>query len=219
MKLAQAILIGALALSWAGAVSAAPETVTFSLVSSVASGGGFPSTSTYTPPLPLDGSGTIDEVARTYDFALPDWAIVIQITGLPPAVRLDITSWGQAGTFTAGGAMTTSTATGSVACTPLDPAIGPFVCAQINANVAAWPPTGDSGDFGAPGATIDVETNTIVITEAFDANGGQVQSTYTYAPAAPDVPALSTWGLMTLGLLVLTAGFVAALRPERSPIA
>ena len=66
MRLAQTLFISALALLWAGTASAAPEAVTFTLVSSVASGGAFPSTSTYTPALPLEGSGTIDEAAGTW---------------------------------------------------------------------------------------------------------------------------------------------------------
>ena len=219
MRLAQTLFISALALLWAGTASAAPEAVTFTLVSSVASGGAFPSTSTYTPALPLEGSGTIDEAAGTYDFMLPNFAIVIDIVAPPADAQLDITGWGQVGTFTAGGAMTTTTASGTVGCTVLDPTIGPLICALIDPNVAAWPPTGASGDFGAPGATIDVASKTIVITEAFDANGGQVQTTYTYAPAAPAVPTLSEWGMVTLGLLVLTAGIVTALRPTRSSAA
>ncbi|MEO1936534.1 MAG: IPTL-CTERM sorting domain-containing protein [Myxococcales bacterium] len=223
MRLARRILISALAMMWGGAVSAAPEAVTFSLVSSVGSGGAFPSSSTYVPPLPLEGSGTIDEVAGTYDLTLPDFTIVIDVVlgGAPDPddAQLDISGWGQAGTFAVGGAMTTSTATGAVACTVLDAAIGSFVCALIDPSVAAWPPTGASGDFGAPGATIDVGANTIVVTEAFDANGGQVQTTYTYAPAPEAVPTLSEWGMMTLGLLVLTAGIVAILRREKSPAA
>ena len=219
MRLAQTLFISALALLWAGTASAAPEAVTFTLVSSVAAGGAFPSTSTYTPALPLEGSGTIDEIARTYDFTLPDWQIEIAISALPPAAQLNISGWGQAGAFTAGGAMTTSTASGTVSCSPLDATIGPLIRALIDPNVAAWPPTGASGAFGAPGAAIDVGAKTIVITEAFDANGGQVQTTYTYAPAAPPVPTLSEWGMVTLGLLVLTAGIVTVLRPARSSAA
>ena len=219
MRLARRILIIALAMLWGGAASAAPEVVTFSLISSVASGGAFPSTSTYVPALPLEGSGTIDEAAGTYDLMLPNFAIVIDVIAPPDDAQLDISGWGQVGTFTPGGAMTTSIASGTVACSVLDATIGPLICALIDPNVAAWPPTGDSGDFGAPSATIDVGAKTIVITEAFDANGGQVQTSYSYAPVTPAVPTLSEWGMMTLGLLVLTAGIVAVLRPEKSPAA
>ena len=63
MRLAAQISITALAVMWAGVVSAAPEAVNFSLISSANSGGAFPSVSTYDPPLPVTGSGTIDEVA------------------------------------------------------------------------------------------------------------------------------------------------------------
>ena len=115
--------------------------------------------------------------------------------------------------------MTTSTATGSVACTALDVSIGPLICNLIGLNVEAWPPTGASGDFGPPGATIDIASKTIVVTEAFDANGGQVQTTYSYAPVPPPVPILSAWGVTILGLLVLAAGIIASLRPDRSPVA
>ncbi len=219
MRLARPILISALAMIWGGAVSAAPEAIVFSLISSFGSGGAFPSTSTYIPPLPLEGSGTIDEVAGTYDFTIPDFSIETDILPAPPDAQIDISGWGQVGTFTGAGAMTSSTATGTVACTDLGTPFGPFICAVINPVVVAWPPTGASGFFGAPGATIDVGTNTIVITEAHDVNGGQIRTIYTYALPPNPVPALSARGMMALGLLVLTAGTVAILRRENSPAA
>ena len=223
MRLARGILVSAVAMIWGAAASAGPEAVTFSLVSSVGSGGAFASTSTFIPALPIEGSGTIDEVTGAYDLTLPDFSIVIDIAFPPPPdpadAQIDTTGWGQTGTFTGGGAMTSSAATGTVSCTDLGTPIGPFICAVLDPVVAAWPPTGDSGAFGAPGATIDVGTNTIVITEAHDVNGGQIQTTYSYAPAPDLVPTLSEWGMMALGLLVLTVGIVAILRREKSPAA
>ena len=105
-----------------------------------------------------------------------------------------------------------------VACTSLG-GIGAFVCPTIAPTVASWPPAGAAGDFGTPGATINVANNTIVITEAHDVNGGQVQATYHYAEAASSVPTLSEWAMIALGLVVLTAGIVAIRRREKLPIA
>ncbi|MEE3328005.1 MAG: hypothetical protein VX252_11775 [Myxococcota bacterium] len=177
-----------------------------------------PSVSTYNPPLPIAGSGTIDEVAGAYDVTLSDFSIQINVIitpGDPPDADINISNWGQVGTFTGAGDMTSTAATGTVGCTDLGGGIGSFICALIDPTVAAWPATGASGPFGAPGAVIDVAANTIVITEAFDPNGGQVQNTYSYTPAAVPVPTLSDWGMMALGLLVMTLGIVAILRLQK----
>lgn len=223
MRLAAQISIAALAAMWVGSASAAPEAVTFSLISSVAADAGFPAVSTFDPPLPIAGSGTIDEAAGTYDLALSDYTIQINVEIVPgdaPDADVDISNWGQVGTFTGAGDMTSASVTGTVSCTDLGGGIGGFICALIDPAIAAWPPTGASGPtYGAPGATIDVAANTIVITEAYDANGGQVQNTYTYAPAAVPVPTLSDWGMMALGLLVMTLGIAAILRHQKLPTA
>ena len=222
MRLAAQISITALAVMWAGAVSAAPEAVSFSLISSANSGGAFPSVSTYDPPLPVTGSGTIDEVAGTYDVTLSDFTIRIDVvlgSGDPPDADVTIVNWGQVGTFTGAGDMTSTSTTGAVSCTDLGGGVGSFICALIDPTIPAWPATGDSGDFGAPGAIIDVAANTIVITEAFDASGGQVQNTYSYTPASVPVPTLSEWSMVALGLLVMTFGIVAIVRLQKSPSA
>lgn len=215
-------LFTALAMFWGTAASAAPEAVTFSLISSVNSGAAFPSVSTYDPPLPIAGSGTIDEAAGTYDLSLSEFTIEINVIlapGDPPDADVNILNWGQVGTFTGAGDMTSSSASGTVTCTDLGGPVGALVCALISPTVATWPPTGASGDFGAPGATIDVATNTIVVTEAYDVNGGQVQNTYTYAAAPQVVPALSDWGMMALALFVVTVGIVVILRRQKLPTA
>ena len=222
MRLAAQISITALIAMWAGVASAAPEAVSFSLLSSVNAGGAFTSVSTYDPPLPVTGSGTIDEVAGTYDVALSDFTIEINVVlgpGDPPDADVTIVNWGQVGTFTGAGDMTSTSATGAVSCTDLGGGVGSFICALIDPTIPPWPATGDSGPFGAPGATIDIATNTIVVTEAFDASGGQVQNTYAYTPSSVPVPTLSEWSMVALGLLVMSFGIVAIVRFQKSPSA
>ncbi|MCP3986519.1 MAG: PEP-CTERM sorting domain-containing protein [bacterium] len=147
---------------------------------------GFPSTQAFTPSLPFNGSGDIDEAAGTYSLSLPDFSIVLDIVALPgDDAQLDTTGWSQTGTFAGGvgGALTGTAATGNTTCTDLGGGLGGLVCAAFPAATAPWPPTGASGTtLGAPSATINIATNTITIVEAWDANGGQVRSTYTYVP-------------------------------------
>lgn len=218
MRLAVQISIIALIAMRVGAAFAAPDVVSFSLVSSVSSGGLFPSASTYTPPLPIAGFGTIDEVAGTYDVSLMDFTIRIDVivgSGDPPDADVTITNWGQVGTFTGAGDMTSTSASGTVSCTDLGGGVGSFICALIDPTVPTWPASGDSGPLGPPGAVIDTNANTIVITEAFDASGGQVQNTYSYAPASVPVPTLSDWGVVALGGVVMTLGMFGIFRLQK----
>ena len=54
------------------------------------------------------------------------------------------------------------------------------------------------------------------IRREFTFTAGQVLVREPVAVSDPEPRALSAWGMMTLGLLVLTAGIVAILRPEKS---
>lgn len=201
LRLARPAFAGVLALLWAGVASATP--VIFTFVSSTSAGGAFPTSQTVTPALPFSGTGDVDEALGTYTLTLPDHSITLDVSS--DAVldaRLDLTGWGQTGTFAGGvgGGLTGTSASGSVACVVLG-GIGSFVCPTVPTTVAVWPPTGPAGPFGAAGATIDLGTNTITVNSAFDTNGGQVQSVYTYSI----VPEPGTMLLLGMGLIGLVA--------------
>jgi hypothetical protein len=187
LRLARPGLVGALALVWAGVASATP--VIFTFASSATLGGAFPSTQVFTPALPFSGAGDVDEAAGTYTtLSLPAFTVVIDVlatTGDDASVLT--TGWSQTGGFAggAGGAMASTSATGTSACTPLS-TLGGLICSGISVTVAPWPPTGAAGPFGAAGATIDLTDGigfdgTITVNTANDPNGGQVQSIYTYS--------------------------------------
>jgi hypothetical protein len=177
------ILTVGLALSWAGAASALP--VTFELTSVSSAGGLLPSTQTYSPPLPILGAGDVDEAAGTYSLTLGNFTIAIDLLGAgsSPDASILTTGWGQTGSFAAGvgGAVSSSSATGTVACTGVDPTFGPLICSLVPTTVAAWPPTGASGPLGAAGGLIDIVAQTFTITEPNDPSGGQIRTVYSYA--------------------------------------
>ena len=74
---ARSLLVGALALLWAGAASAVPVIFTYESVTNFDAT--FPSTQTFTPALPFSGTGDIDEAAGTYSLNLPFFSIVLDI--------------------------------------------------------------------------------------------------------------------------------------------
>jgi hypothetical protein len=212
MRFTQMIVISAATMLWVGAASAE----LFYYVGTAQSGGAASSSTTFTPHLPIKGSGTVNEGAGTYTLTLPTFDIHIDVGNDGPDATLTTTGFGQTGTFAAGvgGAMTTPPlgATGSSTCADDGGAFGPLICTPFPQDVLAWPPTGASGDFGAPGANIDISTNTIIVTEPFDAGGGQIQNYYRYAV---NLPTLSEWGTMALGLMLLLGGMIPIMISQR----
>lgn len=210
MKLVQLLLISALAMLWAGAAAAAE--VNFRLVASETFDASFPSTMTYSPAIPVKGTGDIDEDAGTYSVSLPDFTVELDIFS-DSAIDNEITTtnWGQTGTFAGGlgGTMTGTGSTGTRACIVVG-GVGSAVCPDITPTVEAWPPPGDTGPtLGAPSASIDIDTNTITVVYGYDlsSGGGQVRNTFTYE-VPPDVPAVGPLGAALLACLIAGAGLM-----------
>jgi len=179
------ILIGALSF-FAGIASAAP--VTFTFESATTFDAGFETSTTFDPVHPFSGGGNVDEDAGTYTFDLPDFAIEIDVSLDGPDAGVATAGWGQTGDWTPGAGevpIVSSSSTGTVTCTNLG-GLGGLVCGSVPATVAPWPPTGASGPtLGDPGAWIDTADGidydgTVIVNEAYDVNGGQIQSIYRY---------------------------------------
>jgi hypothetical protein len=198
MRLASRLMLVSLISLLPGVASALPATVTFE--SATTFDARFPSTQTFTPPLPFSGTGDVDETAGTYTISLPEFTIVLDIV----AIRGDdasvvTTGWGQTGSWTPGPGevpITSSSATGTVACTSLG-GLGDLVCDSVPDSIAPWPPTGASGPtLGETGAWIDTTDGpgydgTIIVNEKFDSSGGQLQNVYRYS-LAPEPTATPT---------------------------
>ncbi len=207
LRLTRPALATVLVLLWAGGASAAP--VIFTLVSTANAGATYPSTQAFTPALPLIGGGAVDEALGTFTLTLPVYTVDIDIL-ITPGVDASVltTGWGQTGTFPGGvgGAVTSSSATGTSTCTPGPGGFGPFVCPAVPPAVLPWPPTGAAGPFGPAGATISLVDGpgfdgTITVNEPFDPSGGQVQSIYTYSI----IPEPGTMLLLGMGLIGLAS--------------
>lgn len=112
------------------------------LHSSETVGASFPGTSTYTPSLPIAGSGDIDFGAGTGSLSLPNYSIVLDIAPNPEDdAQINVTAWSQTITSIDGSGNITSTGGGFVSCTVLG-GIGGFICPGVPSTVNDWPPPG-----------------------------------------------------------------------------
>ena len=96
MKLASRLLTTTLllvSLALAGAANAVP--ISFRLDSISIVGGSFPTEQTYSPGLPLVGSGNIDFGLGTGTVSLPDHSIFIDVNLDGDDAQLDLTGWTQ----------------------------------------------------------------------------------------------------------------------------
>ena len=209
MRFTRALLLTGNLLLLAGLASAAP--VTFTFESATTFDAGFETTTTFTPELPLEGTGDVDEEAGTYMFDLPDFEILLDVLADEVLDAEILTAgWGQTGSWTPGAGevpVTSSSTTGTVDCTNLG-GLGGLVCDTVPSTVEPWPPTGAGGPtLGDPGAWIDTTDGpdydgTIIVNEVYDVNGGQLQNVYRYKYVPePGATLMLASGLATLLLV------------------
>ena len=195
MKLLRRLLVIAslVVLSTTGA-TAVP--ISFQLDSVTAVGAAFPAGQTYSPGLPLVGSGNIDFGAGTGTVSLPDYSIVIDVDFDGDDAQIDVTGWTQTITSIDGSGNIVSIGGGSASCTVLG-GIGAFVCPGIATSIAGWPPV--DGPSLVSSAVIDTGLQTITVVDNSLPAGGEITSVYSYSI----VPEPSTALLLLGGLAVM----------------
>lgn len=196
MKLARHLLsVAALFALSTGAASAVP--IIFQLDSVTAVGAAFPSSQTYTPGLPLVGSGDIDFGAGTGFVTLPDYSIVIDVSLDGDDAQIDVTNWMQTITSIDGSGNIVSVGSGSSICTVLG-GIGAFVCPGIAPTIPGWPPA--DGPSLVSSAVIDTGLQTITVIDNSLPAGGEITSVYSYTIVPePSTALLVMGGLIALG--------------------
>ena len=191
-RLFKGVGLTAMGLLFAASASAVPINLQLNSITTV--GGSFPTDTTYTPGLPILGSGDIDFGAGTGTLTLSDYSSVLDVQqDLILDAQIDVTGWMQTITSIDGSGNITSTGSGAVACTVLG-GIGGFVCPSVPTTVGGWAPA--DGPVLLSSAVIDTLAQSITIIDNSNVLGGTVTSSFTYTI----VPEPGTALLLGLGL-------------------
>lgn len=198
------LLITLLFAAPAGLASASPITLSLDSVSVV--GAALPVGQTLFPPLggPITGavgSSNIDFGTGTGTLTLPNYFVILDlsINGTNDA-RLNIQSWQQTISAIDPAGNITSAGSGSVACTPIDPNLGPLVCNAVAPTVAGWPPVDGASLLSS--ALIDPALQTITVVDNSNATAGTVTTFYSYT-LVPEPGSAMLAGLGFAGLAIM----------------
>jgi hypothetical protein len=196
-------LVAVLSMLFAGVASAIPL-ATFTLVNVTASGGTFPSTQSYTPGLPLSGSGDINFSAGTGTISLTNYTVTVDaLSDGIDDVDLAVDNWSQTITAIDGLGNITSTGGGTSTCSVLG-GLGSTVCGLLGGEGVPVPTLGWPLADGPPGVSssvIDFALQTITVVDNRDSNAGTVTSYYQYTVPEPNTALLVGGGLIGLGLI------------------
>jgi hypothetical protein len=153
------------------------DTIDLELVSINAVGGTLIVFITYDPPLPIPGTGLLNDPLTKGDLEIDDYSSFIDLSGDGDDVELEIADWGQKITAIDGLGNITSTGRGTVNCIVVG-GIGGLICGTVDPDVGGWPPA--DGSLGTSSAVIDDGAQTIVVVDNSNVQAGTITSTYTY---------------------------------------
>ena len=166
-----------LLVGWNATAGEVPEdNITFTLADTWGEGGAAPSSQTYVPDLPLEGTGYLDLEGGTGSLKLPPYSLVVDVLLNGPDARFDITNWVQTvATIDEFGNMS-ATAASDVVCTDLGGGFGTMVCGTDPDGT--WPPA-DGTDPSS--AKIDTEEQTMtIVNNSSQSLAGTIYTVYTY---------------------------------------